>query len=150
MDNQHIIIEPSNHAHWYALVKEAHEQSAYTYNDAMENYLVLTLKKFMTENTLSQETIALRMLESLSEQDSEPDLFRTVGDECLVISGLFPERALKRHVSLDYYINTGQAAYQHYSTEPKHHCNDPQLFLALSEHFIGLMDILHLLRKTPH
>jgi hypothetical protein len=144
-----IIIEPSNNAHWYELIKAAHDKSGYCFDDDIENYLMLTLQKFLRNNRLADETIALRMLESFSTaKDNDPDFLRDIGDECLIISGLFPARAIKRNVSLEYYIHSGQSAYQHFASNKDTSCTNPMLFQNLSKHFVGLLDILHLTRTT--
>ncbi len=68
---------------------------------------------------------------------------RQVGDHCLLVSGLFPERLLKKTITLDHLVNIGQNAYHAVANvdQPNH---DPHLFRNLSERFIGLMDVLHI------
>ena len=147
MGNDKIIIEPSDDAHWYLLIKEAHDKSDYGYNEQIENYLVITLKKYATQAKIAQQTIALRLLSGLNQEElNHQDLLREVGDECLVLAGLFPHRSLKHHLPLSYYIHAGQSAYSHYANKHTTRCKNPELFDQLSTHFIGLMDILQLIR----
>ncbi|MDF1654594.1 MAG: hypothetical protein P1U34_05725 [Coxiellaceae bacterium] len=150
MDNKQFIIQPTSQAIWYHVVKDAHQQSGYQYNEEVENYLVITLEKFLTDNEFASEAVAIKLLEGLTDESfAQGDRLREVGDECLLLSGLFPERALKRNVSLSYYIGAGRQAYQALSHQPSEAFHNPVLFASLSTHFTGLMDILHLIRKKP-
>lgn len=64
-----------------------------------------------------------------------------VGDKCLLFSGLFPNITTKRHVKIGYFVNLGQAAYGVISKTK----ND--IYSALSEQFIPLMDVLQTIRR---
>ncbi|MDF1797454.1 MAG: hypothetical protein P1U63_13040 [Coxiellaceae bacterium] len=150
MKDSHFIIQPTSQAIWHHVVKDAHQQSGYQYNEEVENYLVMTLEKFLTDNQFACETVAIKLLEGLTDDSfAQGDRLRDVGDECLLLSGLFPERALKRNVSLSYYIGAGRQAYKTLSHQSSESFHNPVLFAALSTHFTGLMDILHLIRKKP-
>src|SRR5205814_3904471 len=59
-----------------------------------------------------------------------------VGDQCLLISGLFPAIAEKRHLKIKYYIDLGQLAYEVISRKN----ND--IFSVLSKQFVMVMDVL--------
>ncbi len=150
MKRDEFIIQPTSQAIWHHVVKHAHEQSGYQYDEDIENYLVMTLENFLTDSAFATETVALKLLQntSIDQEASKGDL-RAVGDECLLISGLFPERAYKRNVSLGYYIGAGKQAYNTLSHHDGEACHNAALFAALSQHFVGLMDILHLIRKKP-
>lgn len=142
-----IILQPTTKAGWYTLVEEAHTKSGYHFDDHIKNYLMLTLSAFMKNPTLSESSVALKFLEGTQVSKSQSaTLLRDVGDECLLLSGLFPERALKRNVSLDYYVGCGQQAYHLLACNDHHPTLDPSLFRDLSQHFIGMMDVLHLMR----
>ncbi len=150
MQQKRFIIQPTTQAIWYHVVKDAHRESGYQYNEDVENYLVITLEKFLTENEFASETVALRLLDNINlENITQGERLREVGDECLLLSGLFPERALKRNVSLNYYIGAGRQAYKTLSHQSAESFHNPVLFDLLSKHFVGLMDILHLIRKKP-
>lgn len=140
------VVEPGSDEQWFALIRSAHERSGHHFDDKIENYLMITVKKFLTDNQLVDHSIAMRLLTGLNDDQRNPNLLREVGDECLVISGLFPERAYKRNVSLTYYIHSGQQAYNAFATHQHTHCHDTELFLTLSEHFVGLLDVLHWVR----
>lgn len=143
---------PTTIAEWKALVVDAQGLSGYEFNEDMENYLVITLDQFTQQVDLGSTVIAIDYLNSnnLSGKSAAIQL-RHVGDQCLLLSGLFPERAYKKNVSLDYFINVGQSAYSVLAMGHLTKTFDHALFLELSKHFVGLMDVLHAMRlmKTP-
>ncbi len=141
---------PTTIAEWQALVIEAQNESGYDFDESLESYLVLTLDHFTTDDGLASSIIALDYLNALDISGKlGKDLLRNIGDQCLLLSGLFPERALKRNVPLGYYIGMGQQAYQHVATVNPQFEFDTELFNKLSFNFIGLMDVLHAMRQMP-
>ncbi len=147
-------LEPSAQAQWYSLVYDARRLAGLQLKESIESYLVLTLDHFTTEIKLASTILALEFLSTVNiHTQSSAMKLRDLGDHCLILSGLFPERALRKHVSLDYFINLGKGAYHSISHQEKSHPFDPELFYQLSLHFVGLMDILHhmrLLKKFPY
>ncbi len=139
--------EPTTIAEWQALVAEAEIKTGYEFDDSLESYLVLTLDHFTTENDLASSLIAVDFLESIdisSKRDAV--VLRDVGDQCLLLSGLFPERAIKKNVSLNYFIGIGQQAYLALTDIRLKREFDPELFSKLSNNFVGLMDLLNAMR----
>lgn len=142
--------EPSKTAEWHVLVLEAQIQSGYRFEDCLENYLVLTLDYFTKEGELSSSILAIDFLLGLDGSERyNSEILRNVGDRCLLLSGLFPEHALQKNVSLNYFISIGQQAYKTLATIHTKHELDPELFFKLSNNFIGLMDVLHAIRQMP-
>ena len=74
---------------------------------------------------------------------------RDIGDQCLLVSGLFPQSAEKRQVSVDYYVDLGRSAYQHIGSVTQK--GIAELYQQLAESFILLMDLLQTIRQysTP-
>lgn len=139
--------EASTQAQWYDLVYEARMMAGFPLEESMESYLVLTLEHFTTEIRLASTVLALDFLSALKTPTQANAIkLREVGDQCLILSGLFPERALRKHVSLDYFIQLGKGAYHSISHQEKSHPFDPELFYQLSRNFVGLMDVLHHMR----
>lgn len=140
--------EPTTIAEWQALVAEAEIKTGYEFDDNLESYLVLTLDRFTTESGLASSVIALDFLEGTNIGSiRDALLLRDVGDQCLLLSGLFPERALKKNVSLNYFIGIGQKAYHALTDIRLKHEFDPELFANLSNNFVGLMDLLNAMRS---
>jgi len=143
--------EPTTIAEWQGLVAEAEVVTGYEFDENLESYLVLTLDRFTTENGLVSSVIALDFLESTSIIHKRNGLvLRDVGDQCLLLSGLFPERALKKNVSLNYFIGVGQQAYLTLTDIRLKHDFDAELFEQLSHNFVGLMDLLHAMRTMTN
>ena len=133
---------------WHQLVIDGIQAMGYNFSESLENYLVLTLKAFSTEHTLGDNTFAFDIFTaSQSHHSQQHTLYRTLGDQCLILSGLFPEQALHRNVTLSYFTTLGQHAYSHAASSASYK-QDSQLFTALCEHFVGLSDVLNTLR-TP-
>ena len=142
--------EPTQSAEWHALVEEAMQRSGLVIDDDLKSYLILTLDHFTTKNKIASTVLAIDFLKAVELTGRESGYqIREVGDECLLLSGLFPERALQKNVSLNYFIGLGQHAYHLLGHQVLPNQWDPELFLELSQHFVGLMDVLHAMRVTP-
>lgn len=140
-------LEPSPEAQWYSLVYDARMLAGSKLAESVEAYLVLTLDHFTTEIKLASTVLAIDFLTAIDVPTTNNAIkLRDVGDQCLILSGLFPERALRKHVSLDYFIHLGKGAYHSIAHQENALPFDPELFFQLSQHFVGLMDILHHMR----
>ena len=140
-------LQPTTIAGWQSLVAEAEVKTGYTFEENIENYLVLTLDHYTQQHALTHGTLAIDFLASLQNTTTKSgDQLRQVGDECLLLSGLFPERALKKNVSLHYFIGMGKQAYLALSDARLQHRFDPALYQQLSGDFVGLMDLLNAIR----
>jgi hypothetical protein len=139
--------EPSPQAEWCKLIEEAQSLIGYRLEDHLQHYLMLTLDHYTQYNQLSSQVFALEYLNH-TKLDTKQDLhaIRGVGDQCLVLSGLFPQRVLKKNVSLHYVIGMGKQAYHLISNVDYSPQYDAQLFHLLYENFVGLMDLLHHMR----
>ena len=137
-------------ATWRDLVDEAAMQAGYHCDDNIEHYLVLTLDHFTTDNHLSSAVVALDFLLALDSMGREGGgQIRKVGDECLLLAGLFPERAARKHVPVDYFVGIGQYAYQLLTQTHFKMLYDSELFAKLSNEFPHLIDLLQTMRKIP-
>ncbi len=107
------IVHTNPQAMWYQLVSEAQYHTHMQLPLELEHYLVLMLNELATESCLLAEPIAERYL---AAQHSSGALQQTqlkhIGDECLILTGLFPQRAQQRHVDVHYYRDIGKTAYQ--------------------------------------
>ena len=138
--------KPSALAEWYTLVYEAQEVSGHYFNDCVQHYLVMTLNHAMNDSELCHRMLTIGFLEAFSPLTlNKGQQLRSVGDECLILTGLFPDNLIKKGVSLDYVIELGKNAYHSISED---HCktHDPDLYRQLSSSFVGLLDILHYTR----
>lgn len=141
--------EPTKIAEWLSLVLDAQRNSGYHFDESLESYLVLTLDHYTKDNGLASSVLSLEFLEAVNVHGKLGlTRLRTVGDQCLLLSGLFPERALKKNVSLNYFIHIGKHAYYLIGNDFSKNELDQTLFFKLSENFVGLMDVLHNMRTT--
>lgn len=142
------ISQPTPIATWQNLVDEAAEQAGYHCDEGVEHYLVLTLDHFTTDQHLASAVVALDFLLALDSLGREGGgQIRKVGDECLLLAGLFPERAARKHVSLDYFVGIGQQAYQLLTHDHFKWLYDHALFAKLSKDFPNLISVLQAMRK---
>lgn len=140
--------KPTTIAEWHSLVAEAELKTGYRFNADLENYLILTLDHYTKLDGVITSVIAFDFLKSTQiESPRDGDLLRDVGDRCLILSGLFPENANQRNVSLSYFIGMGRQAYLILSDARLKDSFDPMLYKELSINFVGLMDLLHSMRS---
>ena len=141
-------LEPTKEAGWYALISEAQALCGYQFDDDINHYLIITLDHFTSNQSLSDNIIAIDFLDAveLNGQISGTKL-RAVGDQCLLLSGLFPENALKKNVNLNYFVQIGKQSYHLIAYRGFSQQYDSELFQNLSDNFVGLMDTLSTVRK---
>jgi len=141
-----LIIDSSELSQWHRLVQEAEQDYGCQLDEAMQSYLVFTLMRFTKNSQLNSKALALDYLSShhLPERLRHEQL-RNIGDQCLLVSGLYPQSAEKRLVSADYYVNLGRAAYFHISTVTQK--GIAELYQQLAESFVLLMDLLLTIRQ---
>ena len=137
--------EPTSISQWYALLKDTLEQTGKKLDDSVESYVILTLDHYAKDASWTNATIAIEFLETVSALPQSHEKLRSVGDRCLILSGLFPERAKKVNVSTRYYIDIGQQAYL-FLSDNTHLKYDPKLFAKLGHHFGELAHLLQHMR----
>lgn len=142
-----ISIQPNPTSEWYALVKETQAQMGLYFDEYVENYVILTLDKYMKDNSLTATPIALEFLKSLTMASRQSNhRLRRVGDRCLIISGLFPDHVQRINVSNTYFIGIGQQAYLTLA-ERSHLKLGPDLFYQLGLKFVDIKELLNAMRK---
>ena len=140
-----LILEQTEVAQWQALIKEAEEQCSCHLDESMESYLVFTLMRFMKDQDLASQAIALEYLRSHQlPKTMRLEQLRDIGDQCLLVSGLYPQRAERRLVRVSYYVNMGRSAYHHISDNVQK--SAAELYRQLAEAFVTLMDLLQTIR----
>jgi hypothetical protein len=145
-----LILEQTEVAQWHSLIKDAEEQCNCSLDEAMESYLVFTLMRFMKHQDLATQAMALEYLRTHGLPKSmRIEHLRDIGDQCLLLSGLYPQRAERRLVRVSYYVNMGRSAYHHISDNVQK--SAAELYRQLAEAFVTLMDLLQTIREfsTP-
>ncbi|WP_133127604.1 hypothetical protein [Legionella nagasakiensis] len=140
-----LILHPTDTSQWHALVNEAQASTRLVLNENTESYLVFLLMRFSQTTQLLESVLALDFLESMhSPGKRQVELLRDVGDKSLLFCGLFPGMANKRHVSLDYFSDMGQAAYM--TVGELQDNESANLYFQLSKQFMMLKQILQAMR----
>ncbi|AWN72699.1 hypothetical protein LEAN103870_03425 [Legionella anisa] len=140
-----LILHPTDISQWHALVNEAQAATQLMLTENTESYLVFLLMRFSQGPKLIESVVALDFLESMHRPKTlQMELLRDVGDKSLLFCGLFPGIAKRRHVSLDYFSEMGQAAYLTIGELEGRHTAD--LYIQLSEQFLTLRQVLQAMR----
>ena len=140
-----LILHPTDISQWHALVNEAQASTKLILNENTESYLVFLLMRFTQGTKLIESIVALDFLESTRKpRIRQVELLRDVGDKSLLFCGLFPGIAKKKHVSLSYFTEMGQAAYL--TVGELHESKTADLYFQLSAQFIQLQQILQAMR----
>lgn len=140
-----LILHPTDISQWHALVNEAQAATRLILNENTESYLVFLLMRFSHGPKLVESVVALDFLESWHKpRTMKLELLRDVGDKSLLFCGLFPGMAEKRHVSLNYFSDLGQAAYL--TAGELQDDTLGNLYLELSSQFTRLQQILQAMR----
>lgn len=136
-----LIDESTQTALWHRLIDEAQHRAECQLEEMLESYLVFVLMRHVDDRELGHRLMALEYL--LRQQDvgtGRRDGLRDVGDQCLLIAGLFPERARRRRVPVRYFIDLGSTAYQDLSDAMR--AGIAELYGRLAEGFEDLVRVL--------
>ena len=141
------ILEPTGDvAQWHSLVIDAEKQAGVQLDEELESYLVFTLMRYLRRPDMASRVLALDFLESFHQQASRrSESLRDVGDQCLLYSGLFPQRAERRRVRVSYYVDLGRSAYRNLAEGLSELA---RLFERMAEEFVSAMDILQAIRTV--
>ena len=141
-----LILHSNSVAGWRALVLDACDKCNIKVSEEVESYLVFLLMRTINSTSLLKKIMALELLSSFHQLSSrKKQILQTVGDSCLLFSGLFPGYARKRRVRISYYVQLGQTAYDLLSEYAEQNVVD--LFSSLCKQFVPLMDILQSMRE---
>lgn len=140
-----LILHPTDISQWHALVNEAEAATRLVLNENTESYLVFLLKRFTQTTQLLESVVAMDFLESMNVFGKRQiDLLRDVGDKSLLLCGLFPGIADKRHVTIEYFSNMGKAAYL--TAGELQEKSSAELYFQLSAQFLMMQQILQAMR----
>lgn len=136
-----LILHPTTTAQWHSLIHEAAGETGIKLSEDSASYLVFMLMRYTENAHLAQSVLSLDYLQSLQCPGAQRhSLLRDVGDKCLLLSGLFPGRALRKQVKVSYFVSLGQTAYWVLSDIMTSQLSE--VYSGLSEDFVQLMDIL--------
>lgn len=140
-----LVVKASTMEEWLALVSEAKVAADCKLDEDMESYLVFLLMRFTEKPEIAASVLALDYLRSAQISGHlAQDHLRDVGDKCLLYSGLFPERAVRRRVKVSYFVDLGRGAYNQLADQLGH--STAILYERLARTFVALMDVLQTMR----
>lgn len=144
--SKQLILDSSELSQWHTLVHEAELDYGCQLDEAMQSYLVFTLMRFSKNQQLNAHALALDYLTSHHlPTNLRSEQLRNIGDQCLLVSGLYPQSTEKRQVSAKYYVDLGRSAYHHIGMVTQQGISE--LYQQLSESFVLLMDLLQTIRQ---
>jgi len=140
------ILVENNTAQWHRLVLDAQEITQSPLNEDLESYLVFMLMRNINNADLNSKIMAIEYINSIKSSGSERELrLREVGDQCLLFSGLFPQRAHRRQMKVKYYVDLGRTAYLHLAEDLS--AGMAKLYQQLSDSFVYVVDTLLAIRS---
>ena len=141
-----LILESSATAQWQQLLKQAEDKISCPLHEDLETYLIFTLMRFTSNAELASTPLAPAYLNAKQlGSRAQQQVLRDLGDQCLLLTGLFPQRAEKRLVKLGYYVDLGRTAYNDLSQLMTRAFAEFYQHLATS--FVQLMDVLQNIRN---
>jgi hypothetical protein len=141
-----LILDATPQAQWQSLVHEAQASCERRLDETLESYLVFLLMRFTRNPHCLERVMAEDYLRSFACRHAERiERLKDVGDHCLLFSGLFPQQAERRLVSIGYFVNLGRSAYLHLAGLLGE--GRAMLYGHLSDAFVALMDILQAMRE---
>lgn len=132
------VLHTAETAHWHALINAAQAAAGCELTEALENYLVFTLMRFVGQPDQSGHWPSSKVMQNSAW--TRDDL-QHVADQCLLFSGLFPDHAARCSIPVTYFVELGQRAYRELAMVSR-----DELFKHLSEGFVQLMDVLQNMR----
>lgn len=141
-----LVMHPTATAQWYELVNEAEAAAHCSLVEELESYLVFLLMRFANRPEITGTTLALEYLNSVRATGRlQQEQLKDVGDQCLLLSGLFPHLAERKRVKISYFVDLGRVAYQQLSTLLRN--SAAPLYAHLSQDFVPLMDVLQIIGR---
>jgi hypothetical protein len=142
-----LILEPTAQALWQRALREASGTAGRTLDDTLEAYLLMLLLRFSHRPEILRTIMAREYLEGMQQTGRAREArLREVGDQCLILAGLFPGLARRRRVSPAYFVDMGRGAYGELAGRLAQSAGE--LYRQLTAAFVALMDVLQALRGS--
>lgn len=145
---KNLLLQPTPLSQWYCAVSEAHQAAPVELDLQSESYLVFLLHRFTDKPDVLQSVIALDFLKAAHQQGAlREHKLREIGDKCLLLAGLFPQRASRRCLRISYFVDLGMTAFDALSDSEFNTLDNHTTFHDLANTFVPMMDVLHTLRS---
>ncbi len=136
-----LLPHPDTLSLWRKIIHEAEAVCSVTLTEILESHLAHLLFRYTNKPELAKQILALEFLNGVDLPPHQRETaLQEVGDKCLLVSGLFPKLAEKRHVKIGYFVNLGRSAYSSISH------NEEDFYDNLSRYFVPMMDTLQSIR----
>lgn len=140
-----IIHEPTTMATWHRMISEASAHAEIPLDEDTESYVVFLMMRYLRRTDLLRAVLAMDFLRALQQQPRQRrDSLQDVGDQCLVLTGLFPGQARRRRVRLSYFVDLGRSAYDEVAESGS--AAQGETCRRLAETFVAVADVLRALR----
>jgi hypothetical protein len=113
-------------------------------------YIATILNQHMIDMTWSHTPIGMNWLEPTHSEYECLHQQRRIGNQCVVVCGIFPEIATHFNTTVTHYISIGQSAYYFIATQEETPLEDQALFGELSDKFIDITQVLAHLKSPPY
>ena len=124
-------------AAWHALMTKSQAISKIQLPETIETYVSRLVIRAMTlapEEKYSKNIYAAA--------DIEEGELHMIGDECLMLAGLMPEKAIREDIPVSYFVDTAFRAYSQLGID-----SGEIIYQLLAEHIVDCIDVLHTLRE---
>ena len=154
-------IRTTESAVWHALLTKSQVISSIQLPEAIETYLSrLVIRAMMIESqtkfTSAGNSECHEQMDRLkggfaddfgdeeayADSESAEGELHMLGDECLVLAGLMPERAIREQIPVSYFVSMAFRAYSQLAQEG----SDP-IYDLLASHLVDCVDVLHTMRE---
>ena len=122
---------------FYDVVKETQYSTGYELPVELESYVVMLLATHIDKNNFLPKTSFAEYYLRLTERDRYSN--KELGDTCLFVRGVFPNRGRRYGLDKSYYSKIGKSCYENAGA-----VLHPELFGQLALHFDFLGDFIEL------
>ena len=137
-----ILTQNTQPALWLQIVHDAEALCAISLHEELEAYLVFLLARYINQPNFAHQRMAIKFLQGMQlSPRMRADALQGVGDECLLLAGLYPHAAQHRLVRISYFVQLGRSAYRVISDR------NNRIFAHLDMEFVALMDVLQSIRQ---
>jgi hypothetical protein len=141
-----LVLEGTSTADWQRLVQDAAAHTPHALEEPVEHYLVLLLSRTLRDAESLHGVVATEYLEGVRASGAVRTVrLREVGDRCLLLAGLFPQRARRRLVRVGYFVNMGRTAYNELADSLSRSMSE--LYGELARTFVPLVEVLQAMRE---
>lgn len=133
-------------AGWRALLTIAQQNAQIFLPEGLEEYVVALLYRSLGSAGSASGARTARFARQLVEGTrADHEDLASVGDHCLLFSGLFPDHAIRNSIPVNYFVQVGRQAYQDHATRVGG--GERALYRALAAQYVPMLDIFLTMRE---